>query len=74
MAPFAPGYEVAEANRNMPPGLEDREPTEEESVVGFENFGVIRTHIETLEVLSLEFEGNLRCRFDAAGVGQWLAP
>jgi pyridoxamine 5'-phosphate oxidase len=73
LAPYAPGASMSEASRNMPPGLEDREPTEEESQLGFKNFCVIRTQIETLEVLSLEFEGNLRCCFTGHS-HQWLAP
>lgn len=73
LAPLAPSDLCDPEFANLPAGLEQREPTEEESEQGFANFSVIRTNVETLDVLSLAFQGGRRCRFTADG-HEWLAP
>lgn len=76
-APLAPGTAVAEATSGLPAELESREPTWEESLVGEQNFGVVRVRAERLDVMRLNFAGHRRAEFSYTGEGverRWLVP
>jgi len=73
LAPLAPSFEVSEATSNIPELLRDREPIEEESVPGYQNFCVVRTRVSQIEVLKLEFEGAWRAKYTPDSA-TWLAP
>lgn len=74
LAPIAPSTPLALPDPNIPSELLDREPTEEESEVGFENFSVLRCEVSELDILSLRYEGNQRILLAKGGVPNWLAP
>ena len=64
----------------LPPELEDRQPTEEESErLGWPNFVAVKTRIERFEYLYLRAQGHRRAAFTwPAGSGEpemvWLVP
>ncbi|MEO0512748.1 MAG: pyridoxamine 5'-phosphate oxidase family protein [Planctomycetota bacterium] len=78
LAPHVPGSEVAEAHPNLPDHLRDRDPTQEESEAGRDNFAVFLTRVERLDVLHLAHDGHSRAAWtlDPAGPSQgvWVAP
>lgn len=59
----APSCVVAEATSGMPAEIENREPTIEESEVGFPNFAVISTKISSIDCLELYATGHRRTLF-----------
>lgn len=73
LAPHAPGHPSAEPDTNLADHLLGREPTEEESAPGFQNFVAVQVHVSNLDVLTLEFEGNLRASF-SEDRQTWLSP
>ncbi len=74
LAPLAPSEAADGPVQNIPEHLVGREPTEEESVGGFENFGVLRCKVQEMDILSLEYTGNRRLLARADGSQIWLSP
>jgi hypothetical protein len=78
MAIPAPGSHQPFPMSGLPEGLDSREPTEEESVTGQENFAVIITKADRLEWLWLGKGGHRRAQFRYEGkvcIGaSWLVP
>ena len=78
LAPRAPGTPCDGPSPNLPPGILDRRPTEEETVPARANFGVIVTSATSIDWLHLASEGHQRARFtksaDGAWSGSWLEP
>lgn len=74
----APSRIVAEATSGMPSEIENREPTIEESEVGFVNFAVVSTAIRTIDCLELHAAGHRRSLFSWNETGglqtDWLTP
>ena len=58
-----PSAESARPSSGIPDHLVGREPDEEESIPGFQNFAFITCHISELDVLALEYTGNKRARY-----------
>lgn len=64
----------------LPPELESRQPTEQESErLGWPNFVVVRTVVTRLEFLYLQASGNRRAAWEWTGAGEgphasWLVP
>ncbi|MFN7177237.1 MAG: pyridoxamine 5'-phosphate oxidase family protein [Thermaurantiacus sp.] len=78
-APDAPGSTAPGPVSGLPPELESREPTPEESEAGRPNFAVLLVELLRLEFLQLAFAGHRRGAFahDAgtgAWAGRWLVP
>ncbi len=78
-APLAPGAIADGPVSGLPPELEGREPTVEESLLGRDNFSVVLIAAERLEFLHLAVTGHRRGVFDWDGEGnrwsgRWLVP
>jgi 3-hydroxyisobutyrate dehydrogenase len=74
---IAPGDHTADWTPGFDEEWADREPTAEESEAGFAQFVVIRTEIEWMDVLDLEFTGHRRSQFQRDGAtwsGIYAAP
>ena len=77
LAPRAPGAECDRPSPNLPEGILDRRPTEEETVPARANFGVVVTHATAIDWLYLGSAGHQRARFTCAGdlwTGCWIEP
>ena len=78
LAPRAPGSACDAPSPNLPEGVRDRRPTEEETLSGRANFAVVVTRATAIDWLYLASEGHQRARFtrDASGAWQgcWLEP
>jgi pyridoxamine 5'-phosphate oxidase len=78
LAPRAPGSSCEVPSPNLPAGILDRRPTEDEAAAGRVNFGVVVTRATAIDWLLLASEGHQRARFewsDAQGwSGQWIEP
>ncbi len=74
----APSRIVPEAISGMSAELEQREPTIEESEIGFPNFAVISTQISSIDCLELYATGHRRALFTWDTEGEletnWLTP
>ena len=75
---LAPGSVSAGPVSGLPPELETRGPTPEESAPGAANFCAVTLRLLTLDWLHLAAGGHRRARFDwtdpAAPAATWLAP
>ena len=82
LAPRAPGAPCDGPSPNLPPGILDRRPTEDETVPARANFGVVVTRATAIDWLWLASEGHRRARFtradsvdsEAAWSGRWIEP
>jgi hypothetical protein len=78
LAPRAPGEACDAPSPNLPEGVRDRRPTEEETLPGRANFALVLTRATSIDWLHLASEGHQRARFalDAAGAwrGSWTEP
>jgi pyridoxamine 5'-phosphate oxidase len=78
LAPRAPGSVCDAPSPNLPEGVRDRRPTEEETLPGRANFALVVTRAMSVDWLHLASEGHQRARFelDAAGAwrGSWTEP
>jgi pyridoxine/pyridoxamine 5'-phosphate oxidase len=78
LAPRAPGSVCDAPSPNLPEGVRDRRPTEEETLPGRANFALVVTRVTAIDWLFLASEGHQRARFsrdaDGAWKGAWLEP
>lgn len=68
-APVAPGSPADGPVSGLPPHLETREPTLEESESGRPNFAILLVRARSLEFLHLAMTGHVRGRFERMGDG-----
>ena len=73
LAPRAPGAACDAPSPNLPVGILDRRPTEEETLPGRANFGVVVTRAVAIDWLYLASEGHQRARFTRGANGAWSA-
>jgi hypothetical protein len=76
-APVAPGTPADGPVSGLPPALEGREPTPEESESGRPHFSVLLVQARALEFLYLAMTGHVRARFEATPegwAGRFLIP
>lgn len=71
LAPRAPGSLCDAPSANLPEDVLDRRPTEEETVPGRANFGIVLTHARSIDWLHLASEGHCRARFVRSEQGGW---
>jgi len=71
LAPRAPGSLCEGPSPNLPAGILDRRPTEEEAAPGRVNFGVVVTRATAIDWLFLASEGHRRARFERLASGGW---
>lgn len=72
-----PGARLPVAGNALPPELQTRRPTPEESESGRPNFAVVQSRVLSLDCLYLDSAGHRRARFDCADgapEGRWVAP
>ena len=78
MAAEHPGEPSAWPTSGLPPELQDRDPTLEESEKGYQEFAVVSASFSNLEWLYVCHEGHRRARFDWTAEGEldttWLVP
>ncbi len=78
LASEQPGEPSAWPTSGLPPEFQDRDPTEEESKKGYQDFAVISANFSNLEWLYVCHEGHRRARFDWSSDGEldttWLVP
>jgi pyridoxamine 5'-phosphate oxidase len=81
LAPRAPGAVCDGPSPNLPAGILDRRPTDQEAAPGRANFGVVVTRAYAIDWLFLASEGHQRARFertdDPCGCswsGRWVEP
>lgn len=78
LAPRAPGAVCDAPSPNLPEGVRDRRPTDEETLPGRANFAVVLTRATAIDWLYLASEGHQRARFtrgaDGAWQGCWVEP
>ncbi len=73
----APGTKTPNYESGLPENMWSRSPTEEESLAGEVNFGVICCQIEFLDWLYLDSRGHRRAQFEwhnGGFVGTWVIP
>jgi pyridoxamine 5'-phosphate oxidase len=74
----APSRVAQQATSGLPVELESREPTIEESEIGFPNFAVVSTQIASIDCLELHVKGHHRSLFKWTTNGEletnWLTP
>lgn len=72
-----PGLDSEAPTSGLSETLESREPTLEESKIGFERFGVVEIEIGWIDVYALDFSGHRRATFQWNGHdwdGTWRTP
>ena len=77
MGPFSPSESLEEYHPNIPDDVKFKNPTEQESSVGYNNFVIIRCHFYEIDFLKLKYSGHQRCKFifDKEKINaNWLAP
>ena len=77
MGPFSPSESLEKYHPNIPDDVKFKNPTEQESSVGYNNFVIIRCHFYEIDFLKLKYSGHQRCKFifDKEKINaNWLAP
>tara|TARA_Y100001970_G_scaffold90089_1_gene113539 strand:- start:21 stop:617 length:597 start_codon:yes stop_codon:yes gene_type:complete len=77
MGPFSPSESLEEYHPNIPDDVKFKNPSEEESSVGYNNFVIIRCHFHEIDFLKLKYSGHQRCKFifDEEDIKvNWIAP
>ena len=77
MGPFSPSKTLEEYHPNIPDNVKFKNPSDQESSVGYNNFVIIRCHFKEIDFLKLKYSGHLRCKFvfDEENVEvNWVAP
>lgn len=79
LAPFPPGKSVDSPHSNLPDFLLDRDPEQEESEAGRENFAVVHCEPTKIDWLYLKHSGHVRAGFEheqntSEWTGAWLCP
>ena len=77
MGPFSPSESLEEYHPNIPDDVKFKNPSEQESSVGYNNFVIIRCHFYEIDFLKLKYSGHQRCKFifDKEKINvSWVAP
>tara|TARA_B100001173_G_scaffold116799_1_gene101217 strand:+ start:63 stop:659 length:597 start_codon:yes stop_codon:yes gene_type:complete len=77
MGPFSPSKSLEEYHPNIPDNVKFKNPSDQESSNGYENFVIIRCHFHEIDYLKLKYSGHQRCKFifDDTGIKvNWVAP
>tara|TARA_Y100000748_G_C15379436_1_gene443085 strand:- start:304 stop:900 length:597 start_codon:yes stop_codon:yes gene_type:complete len=77
MGPYNPSHKLKEYHPNIPENAKFKNPSDEESNLGYKNFVIIRCYFKEIDYLKLKYSGHLRCKFvfDKKNVNAfWLAP
>ena len=77
MGPFSPSESLEEYHPNIPDDVKFKNPSEQESFDGYNNFVIIRCHFREIDFLKLKYSGHQRCKFifDEENIKvKWVAP
>mgnify|MGYP001157124248 FL=1 len=77
MGPFSPSESLEEYHPNIPDDVKFKNPSEQESSVGYNNFVIIRCHFHEIDFLKLKYSGHQRCKFifnEENIKVNWIAP
>ena len=77
MGPFSPSESLEEYHPNIPDDVKFKNPSEQESYDGYNNFVIIRCHFHEIDFLKLKYSGHQRCKFifDEENIKvKWVAP
>jgi len=77
MGPFSPSDTIKEYHPNIPDNVKFKNPTDDESLFGYDNFVIIRCHFYEIDFLKLKYSGHQRCKFifEKSGIKvNWVAP
>ena len=77
MGPYNPSESLEEYHPNIPDDVKFKNPSEQESSVGYNNFVIIRCYFYEIDFLKLKYSGHQRCKFifDKEKINvSWVAP
>tara|TARA_Y100000739_G_scaffold179643_1_gene157702 strand:- start:4215 stop:4811 length:597 start_codon:yes stop_codon:yes gene_type:complete len=63
MGPFSPSESLEEYHPNIPDDVKFKNPSDHKSLVGYNNFVIIRCHFHEIDFLKLKYSGHKRCKF-----------
>ena len=63
MGPFSPSESLEEYHPNIPDDVKFKNPSDQESSVGYNNFVIIRCQFHEIDFLKLKYSGHQRCKF-----------
>ena len=77
MGPFSPSESLKEYHANIPHEVKFKDPSDQESSDGYNNFVIIRCHFHEIDFLKLKYSGHQRCKFifnEENIKVNWIAP
>ena len=77
MGPYNPSDVLEEYHPNIPDNVQFKDPTDQDSLSGYNNFVIIRCHFYEIDFLKLKYSGHQRCKFvfDKEKINvSWVAP
>ena len=77
MGPYNPSDVLEEYHPNIPDNVQFKDPTDQDSAPGYNNFVIIRCHFYEIDFLKLKYSGHQRCKFvfDKEKINvSWVAP
>lgn len=77
MGPYNPSDILEEYHPNIPDNVQFKDPTDQDSLSGYNNFVIIRCHFYEIDFLKLKYSGHQRCKFifDKEKINvSWVAP
>ena len=77
MGPYNPSDVLEEYHPNIPDNVQFKDPTDQDSASGYNNFVIIRCHFYEIDFLKLKYSGHQRCKFvfDKEKINvSWVAP
>jgi len=77
MGPYSPSDILEEYHPNIPDNVQFQDPTDQDSISGYNNFVIIRCHFYEIDFLKLKYSGHQRCKFifDKKKINvSWVAP
>ena len=77
MGPYSPSDKLEEYHPNIPDNVKFKDPSDDDSISGYNNFVIIRCHFYEIDFLKLKYSGHQRCKFifDKEKINvSWVAP
>jgi pyridoxamine 5'-phosphate oxidase len=77
MGPYNPSDVLEEYHPNIPDNVQFKDPTDQDSASGYNNFVIIRCHFYEIDFLKLKYSGHQRYKFvfDKEKINvSWVAP
>ena len=77
LGPYSPSTMLESYHANIPDDFKFKNPTPEQSKIGYKNFVIIRIHFLKIDFLELKYSGHKRIKFDFSNKeisANWIAP